>query len=237
MAPRFGRRIDRPELSCNRRLSHRRLRAPSAARRAEARDEIIARRFRAAADRPAFLGDRQRTLRLPQERREAGLQARRLRRAGRGRGARHRAGRDDPAGREVRRPAGRRAAAAVPAHPLQRDDGLVPAPEGAQRGRAQLLRLRGAPATTAISTSWKLSRRSADSLGSRRAPPTRCRGRRSCRSIEAEVAQLPARQREAFLLRYWEELDVAETAAVHGLLGRAASRRTARGRCMPWRRP
>ena len=38
--------------------------------------------------------------------------------------------------------------------------------------------------------------------------------------IEAEVAQLPARQREAFLLRYWEELDVAETAAVHGLLGR-----------------
>jgi RNA polymerase sigma-70 factor, ECF subfamily len=35
-------------------------------------------------------------------------------------------------------------------------------------------------------------------------------------SIEAEVAQLPGRQREAFLLRYWEELDVAETAAVMG---------------------
>jgi RNA polymerase sigma-70 factor (ECF subfamily) len=34
--------------------------------------------------------------------------------------------------------------------------------------------------------------------------------------IEAEVEQLPARQREAFLLRYWEELDVAETAAVMG---------------------
>lgn len=34
--------------------------------------------------------------------------------------------------------------------------------------------------------------------------------------IEAEVAQLPTRQREAFLLRYWEELDVAETAAVMG---------------------
>ena len=34
--------------------------------------------------------------------------------------------------------------------------------------------------------------------------------------IEAEVAQLPARQREAFLLRYWEELDVAETAPVMG---------------------
>ena len=35
-------------------------------------------------------------------------------------------------------------------------------------------------------------------------------------AIEAEVAQLPARQREAFLLRYWEELDVAETAASMG---------------------
>ena len=34
--------------------------------------------------------------------------------------------------------------------------------------------------------------------------------------IEREVAQLPGRQREAFLLRYWEELDVAETAAVMG---------------------
>ena len=34
--------------------------------------------------------------------------------------------------------------------------------------------------------------------------------------IEAEVAQLPARQREAFLLRYWEEFDVAETALVMG---------------------
>jgi len=35
-------------------------------------------------------------------------------------------------------------------------------------------------------------------------------------AIEGEVAQLPTRQREAFLLRYWEELDVAETAAAMG---------------------
>jgi RNA polymerase sigma-70 factor (ECF subfamily) len=35
-------------------------------------------------------------------------------------------------------------------------------------------------------------------------------------SIEEEVTRLPGRQREAFLLRYWEELDVAETAQAMG---------------------
>ncbi|MGP1629463.1 MAG: RNA polymerase sigma factor [Giesbergeria sp.] len=34
--------------------------------------------------------------------------------------------------------------------------------------------------------------------------------------IEAEIARLPTRQREAFLMRYWEEMDVAETAAAMG---------------------
>lgn len=35
-------------------------------------------------------------------------------------------------------------------------------------------------------------------------------------AIEAQVKLLPGRQREAFLLRYWEEMDVAETAATMG---------------------
>jgi RNA polymerase sigma-70 factor (ECF subfamily) len=35
-------------------------------------------------------------------------------------------------------------------------------------------------------------------------------------TIDAAVAELAPRQREAFLLRYWEELDVAETASVMG---------------------
>ncbi len=36
------------------------------------------------------------------------------------------------------------------------------------------------------------------------------------REIDAHVQQLPTRQREAFLMRYWEEMDVAETAAAMG---------------------
>jgi RNA polymerase sigma-70 factor (ECF subfamily) len=36
------------------------------------------------------------------------------------------------------------------------------------------------------------------------------------RQIELQIQQLPGRQREAFLMRYWEEMDVAETAAAMG---------------------
>ncbi|OGB34623.1 MAG: RNA polymerase sigma factor [Burkholderiales bacterium RIFCSPLOWO2_12_FULL_61_40] len=34
--------------------------------------------------------------------------------------------------------------------------------------------------------------------------------------IETQIQQLPARQREAFLMRYWEEMGVSETAAAMG---------------------
>jgi RNA polymerase sigma-70 factor (ECF subfamily) len=34
--------------------------------------------------------------------------------------------------------------------------------------------------------------------------------------LENLISELPERQREAFLMRYWEEMDVAETAAVMG---------------------
>jgi len=34
--------------------------------------------------------------------------------------------------------------------------------------------------------------------------------------IEAEINRLPTRQREAFIMRYWQDMDVAETAAAMG---------------------
>jgi RNA polymerase sigma-70 factor (ECF subfamily) len=53
------------------------------------------------------------------------------------------------------------------------------------------------------------------SLGTESAADTVSR-HQTLKLIEAAVQDLPDRQREAFLLRYWEEFDVAETAAVMG---------------------
>lgn len=36
------------------------------------------------------------------------------------------------------------------------------------------------------------------------------------REIESEIQRLPMRQREAFMMRYWEEMDVTETAQAMG---------------------
>ncbi len=43
-------------------------------------------------------------------------------------------------------------------------------------------------------------------------PPDRLERTQVIEIIEQEISRLPPRQRQAFLLRYWEELDVAETA-------------------------
>jgi RNA polymerase sigma-70 factor (ECF subfamily) len=56
----------------------------------------------------------------------------------------------------------------------------------------------------------------ADAAGSPGGPADRLEQSQLIEIIEKELARLPARQRQAFLLRYWEELDVAETAAVMG---------------------
>jgi RNA polymerase sigma-70 factor (ECF subfamily) len=50
-------------------------------------------------------------------------------------------------------------------------------------------------------------------------PPARLERTQVIEIIEQEVSKLPARQREAFLMRYWEELDVEETARMMGCSG------------------
>ncbi|MDO9365254.1 MAG: RNA polymerase sigma factor [Methylotenera sp.] len=47
-------------------------------------------------------------------------------------------------------------------------------------------------------------------------PSTRLARSQTIELIERALEKLPARQREAFVLRYWEGMDVAETASVMG---------------------
>jgi RNA polymerase sigma-70 factor (ECF subfamily) len=47
-------------------------------------------------------------------------------------------------------------------------------------------------------------------------PPDQLERSQVIEIIEKELSLLPARQREAFIMRYWEELDVAATAKAMG---------------------
>ena len=57
---------------------------------------------------------------------------------------------------------------------------------------------------------------SAEDSGLGESPATQLERHQVLEIIEQEITRLPARQREAFVLRYWEELDVTETARVMG---------------------
>lgn len=56
----------------------------------------------------------------------------------------------------------------------------------------------------------------ADDSGEARGPLRQLEQAQIIAIIEQALKTLPARQRQAFLLRYWEDMDVAETAAVMG---------------------
>lgn len=47
-------------------------------------------------------------------------------------------------------------------------------------------------------------------------PATSATANRTMQAIEAAIAELPLRQRQAFLLRYWEEMEVSEAARIMG---------------------
>ena len=47
-------------------------------------------------------------------------------------------------------------------------------------------------------------------------PEAQLEQRQTMRLIEEALHQLPTRQREAFIMRYWEDMDVAETATAMG---------------------
>ena len=58
--------------------------------------------------------------------------------------------------------------------------------------------------------------REAGDANAEESPPAQLERAQVIEIIEQEISRLPARQREAFLLRYWEELDVADTARAMG---------------------
>lgn len=57
---------------------------------------------------------------------------------------------------------------------------------------------------------------SADSEHKSPSPQAQFEQQQTLTLIEREIEKLPPRQREAFLMRYWEEMDIAETAVAMG---------------------
>lgn len=57
---------------------------------------------------------------------------------------------------------------------------------------------------------------SEDAQGGAITPESQLLQAQTLQVIEDEIKKLPARQREAFLMRYWEDMDVAETAEAMG---------------------
>jgi RNA polymerase sigma-70 factor (ECF subfamily) len=55
-----------------------------------------------------------------------------------------------------------------------------------------------------------------EGTGSQESPAVHLERSQVVEIIEQEISRLPDRQREAFLMRYWDELDVAETARAMG---------------------
>jgi RNA polymerase sigma-70 factor (ECF subfamily) len=58
--------------------------------------------------------------------------------------------------------------------------------------------------------------RAADGSNAEESPAEQLERSQVLEIIEQELRRLPERQRQAFILRYWEELDVAETAQAMG---------------------
>jgi RNA polymerase sigma-70 factor (ECF subfamily) len=56
----------------------------------------------------------------------------------------------------------------------------------------------------------------ADGSNTPETPPDQLERAQVLEIIEQELTRLPERQRQAFIMRYWEELDVAETARAMG---------------------
>ena len=175
--------------------------------------------FRAnRASRPesgADPGQPQGAVRFPRFGRAARVQAVRVLRAGRGGGARHRAGLDDEARGEV---LGDARPAELPLLFQRILQNAHPRPLPPQKVRSTwttLLSNLGLGARTTMRTRsrpW----RSTSSPNVPASPAERLEQSQVMAAIEDAVKALPDRQREAFMLRYWEELDVSETAKVMG---------------------